>query len=106
MRYEFALAQFKKNESATTVPIKPKNSIQICTSCSGTGLELTNERPLADENKYPHVAIIGAGIGGIALALACLHRRIPFTLFERDHSFNDRSQGYGLTLQQASKEIK
>ena len=106
LRYEFALAQFKKNESATTVPIKPKNSIQICTSCSGTGLELTNERPLADENKYPHVAIIGAGIGGIALALACLHRQIPFTLFERDHSFNDRSQGYGLTLQQASKEIK
>lgn len=80
--------------------------MQTCTACSGTGLILTNEPPLADENNLPHIAIVGAGIGGIALALACLHRQIPFTLFERDSSFNDRSQGYGLTLQQASKEMK
>jgi thioredoxin reductase len=25
---------------------------------------------------YPHVAIIGGGIGGVALAVACLHRGI------------------------------
>lgn len=106
LRYESALAQFHKNEQATEAPIKPKNSMQICTTCSGTGLEMYNGQPIPDENKYPHVAIIGAGIGGIALALACLHRQIPFTLFERDRSFLDRSQGYGLTLQQASKEIK
>lgn len=105
-RYESALAQFKKNENATVIPTKPKTLSQLCSSCSGTGLELTDERPLADNEKYPHIAIIGAGIGGIALALACLHRQIPFTLFERDRTFNDRSQGYGLTLQQASKAMK
>lgn len=105
LRYEFALAQFNKNEGDKTPPIKPKNSMQICKSCLGTGLTSTDERPSANE-KYPHIAIVGAGIGGIALALACLHRQIPFTLFERDNSFNDRSQGYGLTLQQASKELK
>ena len=55
---------------------------------------------------YPHIAIIGGGIGGIALAVACLHRGIPYTLYERDRSFDARSQGYGLTLQQASKAIK
>ncbi|WP_407080920.1 FAD-dependent monooxygenase [Empedobacter sedimenti] len=104
-RYESALAQFLKNESIGHPPIKPKNSMQICKSCSGTGLIETNEQPSAN-NKYPHVAIIGAGIGGIALAIACLQRQIPFTLFERDKTFNDRSQGYGLTLQQASKEMK
>ncbi|MGZ5284210.1 MAG: FAD-dependent monooxygenase, partial [Kaistella sp.] len=49
--------------------------------------------------------IIGGGIGGVALAVACLHRGIPFTLYERDQSFGARSQGYGLTLQQASKAI-
>ncbi|MFV0154861.1 FAD-dependent monooxygenase [Empedobacter falsenii] len=106
LRYEFALAQYNKDKNTRSAPIKPKKSMQICTSCSGTGLTIHNERPVADENKYPHVAIIGAGIGGIALALACLHRQIPFTLFERDRTFNDRSQGYGLTLQQASKEMK
>ena len=35
-----------------------------------------------------------------------MHRRIPFTLYERDSNFDARSQGYGLTLQQASKAIK
>lgn len=58
-----------------------------------------------DEKNYPHVAIIGGGIGGVALAVACLHRGIPHTLYERDGGFAERSQGYGLTLQQASKAI-
>ena len=57
---------------------------------------------MVDIKKYPHIAIIGGGIGGVALAVACLHRGIPFTLYERDANFTDRSQGYGLTLQQAS----
>ena len=34
-----------------------------------------------------------------------MHRHIPFTLYERDASFDARSQGYGLTLQQASKAM-
>jgi 2-polyprenyl-6-methoxyphenol hydroxylase-like FAD-dependent oxidoreductase len=42
----------------------------------------------------------------VALAVACLHRGIPFTLYERDENFEARSQGYGLTLQQASKAIE
>jgi 2-polyprenyl-6-methoxyphenol hydroxylase-like FAD-dependent oxidoreductase len=62
--------------------------------------------PIADKDNYPHIAIIGAGIGGVALAVACLHRGIPFTLYERDSNFDVRSQGYGLTLQQASKAIE
>ncbi|MDB4804707.1 FAD-dependent monooxygenase [Akkermansiaceae bacterium] len=62
--------------------------------------------PAVDEENYPHVAIIGGGIGGVALAVACLHRGIPFTLYERDGGFDERSQGYGLTLQQASRAIE
>lgn len=105
LRYQAALAQFIKENNRGIAPIKPKSSMQLCTCCNGTGLIETNEQP-SPNTKYPHIAIIGAGIGGIALALACLQRQIPFTIFERDNSFNDRSQGYGLTLQQASKEIK
>lgn len=62
--------------------------------------------PVADTENYPNVAIIGGGIGGVALAVACLHRGIPFTLYERDSDFSTRSQGYGLTLQQACKAIE
>lgn len=102
LRYEAALAQLKED---SPLPKKPKSSMQLCTCCTGTGLIESNHPPLPDPN-YPHVAIIGAGIGGIALALACKQRQIPFTLFERDATFNERAQGYGLTLQQASKEMK
>ena len=38
--------------------------------------------------------------------MACLHRGIPFTLYELDSDFSARSQGYDLTLQQASKAIE
>jgi 2-polyprenyl-6-methoxyphenol hydroxylase-like FAD-dependent oxidoreductase len=63
-------------------------------------------KPVIDNENFPHLAIIGGGIGGVALAVACLHRGIPFTIYERDSSFDERSQGYGLTLQQASKAIE
>lgn len=62
--------------------------------------------PTAPDSRFPRVAIIGGGIGGLALAIACQHRGIPFTIFERDEDFDQRSQGYGLTLQQGSRVLK
>jgi 2-polyprenyl-6-methoxyphenol hydroxylase-like FAD-dependent oxidoreductase len=53
----------------------------------------------------PHVAIIGGGLGGLALGVACSHRSIPFTIYERDEHFFQRSQGYGLTMQQGTKAL-
>ena len=53
----------------------------------------------------PSVAIVGGGIAGLALALALHRRGISSTVFERDTSFDERRQGYGLTLQQGSKAI-
>lgn len=88
-----------------TASIPPKGHQYPCLSCSGAGVIPAQSHPIADKENYPHIAIIGGGIGGVALAVACLHRGIPFTLFERDTSFEARSQGYGLTLQQASKAI-
>jgi 2-polyprenyl-6-methoxyphenol hydroxylase-like FAD-dependent oxidoreductase len=89
-----------------TTPVLPKGGLYSCSNCCGSGLLHSASHPIADKENYPHVAIIGGGIGGVALAVACLHRGIPFTLYERDNSFDARSQGYGLTLQQASKAIK
>ena len=104
--YQLACDEFEKNKKDKNPPIKPKAENYSCSNCNGSGLISTEKPPTSDMANFPHVAIIGAGIGGVALAVACLHRGIPFTLFERDNSFSDRSQGYGLTLQQASKAIK
>lgn len=106
LRYEMAMHEFEKNRSEGKTAVRPKLTQYLCDHCSGSGLIPTTCHPVADAENYPHVAIIGAGIGGLALAVACLHRGIPFTLYERDSSFDARAQGYGLTLQQASNAIK
>ena len=104
--YQLACDEFEKNNKEGNPPIKPKAENYSCSNCDGSGLISSENIPIPNKENYPHVAIIGAGIGGVALAVACLHRGIPFTLFERDNGFDDRSQGYGLTLQQASKAMK
>lgn len=104
--YQRQLDQFEKTDKKGTSPTPPRGHLEICHDCKGTGILPSSNSPVADTENFPHVAIIGGGIGGIALAIACLHRGIPFTLFERDKNFAARSQGYGLTLQQASKAIE
>ncbi|MCV9934248.1 FAD-dependent monooxygenase [Flavobacterium sp. LS1R47] len=106
LHYQKALDQFEKTKGEALPPILPKGHLYSCLNCSGSGLVHSSSHPIADKENLPHVAIIGGGIGGVALAVACLHRRIPFTLYERDINFDTRSQGYGLTLQQASKAIE
>jgi len=105
LQYQRELAQFTQQGEQGKAPTKPKGHLDACKTCKGAGV-LPRETPLtADTEHFPHIAIIGGGIGGVALAVACLHRGIPFTLFERDNSFDERSQGYGLTLQQASRAM-
>ena len=103
--YQMAVEQFQKMQEGTA-PVRPKAHLYSCLDCGGSGLIPSASPPIADKENYPHLAIIGGGIGGVALAVACLHRGIPFTLYERDSNFEARSQGYGLTLQQASKAIE
>jgi len=104
LSYQAALLQFA--QQGGTAPERPKAHLSACPSCLGSGLSAAAHPPVADTENYPHIAIIGGGIGGVALAVACLHRGIPFTLYERDSDFSVRSQGYGLTLQQACKAIE
>ncbi len=103
LRFQAAINEYEKDKSQG---VRPKITQYLCDNCNGSGLIASSSPPKIDAEKFPHVAIIGAGIGGIALAVACLHRGIPFTLYERDTSFDARAQGYGLTLQQASNAIK
>jgi len=104
--FQFALSEYERGEGVGNAPVSLAGSMQLCANCSATGLQPAENEVIADGTKYPTLAIVGGGIGGVALAVACLHRGIPFTLYERDQSFSARSQGYGLTLQQASKAIE
>lgn len=107
LSYQRALDAFEKtNAEPSMAPVRPKGHLEDCLNCGGSGLLPSAQPPSVDSENYPHVAIIGGGIGGVALAVACLHRGIPFSLYERDSGFDTRSQGYGLTLQQASKAIE
>ena len=105
LNYQAALEHYEKTDGEGIIPLRPKGQIYTCLNCKGSGLVISDDHLLPDKKSYPHVAIIGGGIGGTALAVACLHRGIPFTLYERDSGFETRSQGYGLTLQQASKAL-
>lgn len=104
--YQFALAEFEKLGRKGTAPIPPKGHLHTCSKCGGSGLLASQNPTPVNAKDFPTIAIVGGGIGGVALAVACLHRGIPFTLYERDLSFDSRSQGYGLTLQQASKAME
>lgn len=116
--YQSAIAEFERRQRVAlsegretgaanaTPPVQPKGHLEVCPECGGNGLRAAENAPVPDLENYPHVAIVGGGIGGVALAVACYHRGIPFTLYERDGGFDERSQGYGLTLQQASKAIE
>jgi 2-polyprenyl-6-methoxyphenol hydroxylase-like FAD-dependent oxidoreductase len=106
LSYQKACNQFEKTNKEGAAPVRPKGHLYSCLNCSGSGLIQSATPPIVDKENYPHLAIIGGGIGGVALSVACLHRGIPFTLYERDSNFDARSQGYGLTLQQASKAIE
>ena len=92
----------------------PPPRIEPCGTCQRTGIVLpsTNTTTATATHKttdttpiMPHVAIIGGGLGGLALGVACSHRSIPFSIYERDEHFFQRSQGYGLTMQQATKAL-
>ncbi|TXF78971.1 FAD-dependent oxidoreductase [Chryseobacterium sp.] len=106
LRYQKELEAFEKSDRKGKTPVHPIPHLYSCPDCCGSGLIRSENYPVPDHENLPHVAIIGAGIGGVALAVACKHRGIPFTIYERDSSFDSRSQGYGLTLQQASKAIE
>lgn len=106
LQFESALSQNHSLSDAVPPIARPKGHLQICPHCEGSGLVSCQDKRVVVNPKFPHVAIIGAGIAGVALAVACQHRGIPFSLFERDSNFDIRRQGYGLTLQQASRALK
>lgn len=43
-----------------------------------------------------NIAIVGAGIGGLALAIGLTHQKIPFTIYESAPSFSTVGAGVGL----------
>ena len=57
--------------------------------------ESNTEIPL---NSTFSIAIVGGGIAGLGAALALQQKGFRVKVYERDLLFEDRRQGYGLTL--------
>eukprot|EP00980_Cylindrotheca_fusiformis_P002686 scaffold627_cov125-Cylindrotheca_fusiformis.AAC.3 len=94
-------ARLRQKRAKLETPLPAR--IEPCKKCNKTGL--VESAGLPTTLNYPQVAIVGGGLGGLALGIACSHRGIPFHIYERDTSFSMRKQGYGLTLQQASRAL-
>lgn len=65
--------------------------------------QANKEGPDADvlaERKAIHIVVVGGGIGGCAASIALRKLGYTVTLLEKDVSFAERKQGYGLTIQQ------
>jgi NADPH-dependent 2,4-dienoyl-CoA reductase/sulfur reductase-like enzyme len=69
-----------------------------CDVCVGLGVVTTTGCVSASERESEGVAtagricVVGGGIGGLAFALAGLHRGLDVTVYEKDDSFDTRSQ--------------
>ena len=65
-------------------------------------LHQSEETNSSDEEKSPNsrfsIAIVGGGIAGLGAALALQQKGFQVKVYERDLLFEDRRQGYGLTL--------
>mgnify|MGYP001950399974 CR=1 FL=1 len=70
LQYQKALAEYERNGGEGVAPERPKGHLDDCVDCVGSGLQAADGFPEADAKHYPHVAIIGGGIGGVALAVA------------------------------------
>ena len=82
-----------------------------CASCGGIGLvdgmlpPPRHEPGPRDRAFVGTVAIAGGGIGGAAAALALQQRGFRVVVYERDSNFDQRAQGYGLTMQQGATAL-
>ena len=88
--------------------IIPPPQMKLCPACDGSGLT-ASPLPCSESSQSSSplsVAIVGGGIGGFALAAALQHRNITCVVYERDTSFEERKQGYGLTMQQGARALR
>ena len=113
LRHKRARQENSNNDHDTTVP-PLLGRWEPCTSCVSQGLvEVASATTTPSSSpatvprfEKPRIAVIGGGLAGLALATAARHRGLSCTVYERDQHFAQRQQGYGLTMQQASKALR
>jgi hypothetical protein len=59
-----AVEQFEKSNGEGTAPIRPKSTLGFLLELFRFWISAAISPPIPDTENYPHVAIIGGGIGG------------------------------------------
>ena len=82
-QYKIACDIFDKSDKKGAAPIPPKGAKYPCETCKGSGLVLSHKPHIISTQKFPTIAIIGGGIGGVALARSdrFVRSRMPGWLF-------------------------
>ncbi|KAK9420619.1 putative Monooxygenase [Seiridium unicorne] len=57
-------------------------------------------------SRKPHVLIVGAGLGGLALAQGLRKHGVSYAIFERDESLHSRQQGWAIGLHTVLGELQ
>jgi 2-polyprenyl-6-methoxyphenol hydroxylase-like FAD-dependent oxidoreductase len=70
----------------------------ICLSDAADAVVAITTAPISRCRDTIKVIIVGAGLGGLAAALALRHVGVEVVVYERDEGFNVRREGFGLTL--------
>ncbi|KAF8466320.1 hypothetical protein BDZ91DRAFT_725064 [Kalaharituber pfeilii] len=101
--------------SAAIPLLRPPSSYYYLRSPSGqqavsslTRPSLQHRRTMSTDSvsrTYPKIAIIGAGPTGLTLANLLARQNIPFTIYEREKSARERSQGGTLDLHPSSGQL-
>ena len=60
----------------------------------------------SESDLRPLVVVVGAGLGGLAAAAAMQRWGARVQVYERDRRFDERKQGYGLTMQQGKAALR
>ena len=102
--HEHRTAVAAASEGAPPSPPSPRRL--PCAKCDGVGLVGLAAGAALPPLSDAVVAVVGGGIGGAAVALALQQRGIAVRVYERDGSFSQRAQGYGLTMQQGAHALR
>ena len=104
MRAEQQRVHFSRLASRWSAPPAAPSATVKAAATDGRPTHAPVTEPGSDSR--PLVVVVGAGLGGLAAAAAMQRWGARVQVYERDRRFDERKQGYGLTMQQGKAALR